>query len=196
MIRLYLFLNHLGADWKETKLTSGELARAIGTSGTSLRKDFSVLGCQTDGWGYPPEILSSRIAEALTLSEPVKAGIAGLEPWGTVLISMRDLLPGITIAAGFDSSMNRLERMSTDIPLFPSYEIPEVFNRLEIKLGILSSGGNVAQQTADRMIRGGVAAIYNLTPSPVKVPDHIFTHQADIQSGILKLLSRINGNRA
>ncbi len=194
MIRLYLYLKNLENEWKDTRLTSRELAEATGTTDTTLRKDLSSFSCQAGGWGYTCTGLKSQLEKKLRLSFRVKAGIAGLEPWGAILLSNRNLLPGVIPAAGFDSNMNRLERMSCETPLFPSYEIPEVFSRLDIKLGIISSEGGLIQKTAERMVRGGALAILNLTPQALELPEEVFTYQADIQTGILLLLSQINGS--
>ncbi len=194
MIRLYIYLKNLDYQWLETKQTSRDLAASIGTTGTSLRKDLSILGCQAEGWGYRGAELIPQLEKHLLLDLRVVAGIAGLEPWGSVLLSNPELLPGLHITAGFDSNMNRLERMSTNIPLYPSHEIPEVFREKEIKLGVISSGGGMIQKTAERMVKGGALAILNLTPRILDLPEGVFTYQADIQSGILMLLSQINGS--
>ncbi|OQY32701.1 MAG: hypothetical protein B6241_10235 [Spirochaetaceae bacterium 4572_59] len=194
MIRLYLYLKTLDQDWQDIKLTSDELAKAIQSTAATVRKDLSHLKCSAEGWGYQANRLIPKLKESLLLKRSVKTGIAGLEPWGSLLLSRKGFLPGVEVAAGFDSSMNKIEMTSSSIPLHPSYEIAEVFCRMELLLGIISSYGDNAQQTADRMIKGGAIAILNLTPCPIRVPENIFMYQSDFQSGILKLLSSINGS--
>jgi redox-sensing transcriptional repressor len=194
MIRLFLYLNHLGPEWQNEKLSSQELALAIESTAATVRKDLSCLNCRADGWGYRASHLIQQLKETLLLNSPVRTGVAGLEPWGSILLEKENLLPGVLIRAGFDSSMNRLERTSSRIPLYPAYEIPEIFHREGLLLGILASDEQNIQQTAERMISGGALALLNLTPLPVRVPEGVFLHQADIQSGILKLISQINWN--
>ena len=194
MIRLFLYMSHLEPEWQNEKLTSEELAAAIESSAATVRKDLCSLNCRADGWGYRTGRLTQQLKKALMLSRPVRAGIAGLETWGAILLENENLLPGVIIRAGFDSSMNRLERTRSRIPLFPAYEIAEVFHREGLRLGILASDGQNIQQTVDRMLSGGALAILNLTPRAVLVPEGVFLHQADIQSGILNLISRINWN--
>ena len=193
MLRLYLYLNSLESEWLDIKMTSEELARQMNSTAVSVRKDLNSIGCQAEGWGYTPGSLTEQLKSKLLPESVVKAGICGLEPWGTILINNSSLLPGIEIVAGFDSSMNRLERTSSKVPLFPAYEIAEVFGMYKILFGIISSGGENAQKIADRMIKGGTLAILNMTPCPIRVPDDVFTYQADYQSGILKLLSLMGG---
>ena len=194
MIRLYIHLRNLDHQWQATKLTSRDLAAAIGTTGASLRKDLSALGCPADGWGYRGKDLIPQLESKLLLAHRASAGIAGLEPWGSVLLTNPDLLPGIHMTAGFDSNMNRLERMSTEIPLYPSHEIPEIFREKGIRLGVIAAGGGLIQKTAERMVKGGALAVLNLTPQALVLPEYVFTYQADIQTGILMLLSQINGS--
>ena len=194
MIRLFLYLNHLEPEWRNEKLSSEELAAAIECTAVTVRKDLSCLNCRADGWGYRPDLLEKQLRDALQLNRTVKAGVAGLEPWGSILLGKENFIPGVVIRAGFDSSMNRLERTRSPIPLYPSYEITEIFRREGLQLGILAADGQNIQKTVDRMISGGALAVLNLTPCPVLVPEGVFMHQADIQSGILKLISRINWN--
>lgn len=194
MIRLYLYLKTLGQEWDEIKLTSEELALAMQTTAATIRKDLSRLNCNAEGWGYQVNRLIPKLKTSLRITQPVKTGIAGLEPWGSILLSRMDVLPGVEVTAGFDSSMNRIERTSSAVPLYPAYEISEVFSKKKMLLGVISNNGENAQQTADRMIKGGAIAILNLTPCPIRVPESVFMYQTDFQSGILKLLSCINGS--
>lgn len=192
MIRLSLYLESLEEDWEQTKLTSEELAAVLDATPATVRKDLSGLGCPADGRGYRVRQLRENLKTALGLKRPVRGGVAGLDPWGALLLNRPELFPGIEIRAGFDRSMNRLERTGSPVPLYPSYEIPEVFRTEGLSLGIIASAGEEAQKTARRMIEGGAAGILNLSPRPVRVPRGIFLHQADIQSGLLRLLSQIN----
>ncbi len=193
MLRLYLYLNSLEPEWLDIKMTSEELAKEMNSTAVSVRKDLNSIGCRAEGWGYPLGSLTRQLRIKLLPDSVVKAGLCGLEPWGTILLNNSNLLPGIEIVAGFDSSMNRLERTSAKVPLFPAYEITEIFGREKILFGIISSGGENAQKIADRMIKGGTLAILNMTPCPIRVPEDVFTYQADFQSGILKLLSLMSG---
>jgi len=193
LIRLYLYLCSLSTDWDNQLQTSEELAEALDATSVTVRKDLSLLGCPADGRGYRTELLREKLNSGLLLTTPVRAGLAGLDSWGAVLIAQKDLLPGIDIHAGFDSSMNRLEMTRTEIPLYPSYEITEIFRNADLHLGILASDGGKVQQTADRMIQGGARGLLNMTSRSLKLPPGIFCCRTYPAEGLLRLKSLING---
>lgn len=193
MIRLLIILERMDEDWKHSVLNSGELGKLIETSAESLRKDLNTLGCSAAGRGYRVSDLSASLKQRLGLQGKLKAGLAGLDSWGTVVLQNPDNFPGIQITAAFDSSQNRIERTESALPLYPSYEISEVFEREKIRIGILASESSDPRRVLKRMIQGGAAGIINLTAFPLSVPEGIFYHQADMTAGFLSIVSRING---
>lgn len=193
MIRLLIILERMDDDWKNTVLSSGELGTLIETSAENIRKDFNTLGCSATGKGYRTKDLTASLRERLGLEQKLKAGLIGLDSWGTVLLKNPDSFTGINITAAFDSSQNRLERTESNLPLYPSYEISEVFRRDNIKIGILASETSDPPRILKRIIQGGAAGIINLTSFPLNVPEGVFYHQADMTTGFLSIVSRING---
>lgn len=193
MIRLYIILNRMTNEWNQTVLNSEELGTFIGTSAENIRKDLSILGCSASGKGYRVSELSVSLKERLKLQQELSAGLAGLDSWGTVLLNNPDSFPGIRITTAFDASQNRIERTESILPLHPSYEIKEVFERKKIKIGILASESSDPERILKRMIEGGAVGIINLTSCLLKVPEDVFYHQADLTAGFLSIVSRING---
>ena len=193
MIRLFIILDRMDEDWKQTVLSSGELGNLIATSAENIRKDLNTLGCPASGRGYRVSELTASLKVTLKLQQELSAGLAGLDSWGAVLLKNPDSFPGINITAAFDSSQNRIERTESLLPLHPSYEIREVFKRENIRIGILASESSDPERILKRMIEGGAEGIINLTSCPLMVPENIFYHQADLSAGFLSIVSRING---
>lgn len=193
LIRLLIILERMDSDWQETVMSSGELGKLISSSAENVRKDLNTLGCPASGRGYHVQNLASSLKERLSLLRRLKAGLAGLDSWGTVLLRAPESFPGLSITAAFDGSQNRIERTESILPLYPSYEIREVFEKMGITIGILASESSDPGRLLSRMIDGGALGIINLTSQPLTVPEGIFYHQADMAAGFLSVVSRING---
>jgi NADH/NAD ratio-sensing transcriptional regulator Rex len=193
MIRLYLLLNGMDEAWQNTVMSSRQLASALGTSAEIVRKDLNTLSCSAGGRGYKPGELTRQLRQRLGLERKLKAGFAGLDSWGSVLIREGAALEGIEIAAAFDGSQNRLERTETAFPLYPSYEIREVFLREKILIGILASDSGHPRKNLERMLEGGARGIINLSSTTLQVPSGFPYCHADLRAGLLNIISRISG---
>jgi len=194
MIRLYITLLKLDESWSGTVLTSGELAGWNLSTAEVVRKDLNTLGCVSDGRGYRVASLKEKLREKLHLTKALKTGLVGLDWWGSILIKEENILPGLQITAAFDGNQNRLERTETRIPLYPTFEIKDVFRRERIKIGIMASENSQPERNLERMLQGGVKGIINLTSVNLPVPDDVFYYQADLFLGLLSMISRINGS--
>lgn len=193
MIRLFLLLSGMDEAWQSTVMSSRQLASALGTSAEIVRKDLNTLSCSADGRGYKPGKLSRQLKHRLGLERKLRAGFVGLDSWGSVLIKEGKAMEGIEIAAAFDGSQNRLERTETDFPLYPSYEIREVFLREKILIGILASDSAHPRKNLERMLEGGAKGIINLSSTTLQVPPDLHYCHADLRAGLLNIISRING---
>jgi len=119
--------------------------------------------------GYIVKNLMHAIQKALGFDRQYKACIVGLGRIGSALINYQGFgESGYVFAAGFDSSINKLEITDAPFPLFPAYQIPEVIAEKNIELGIIAVPAHAAQETAERLIRGGVKGIVNYAPVSIR----------------------------
>ena len=114
-------------------------------------------------------IARNRVRSSLGLGIKRNACIVGLGRLGSAILNYPDFIPsGFEIKAGFDSNINKIELIITDIPLYPSYEIEEAVRREKIQLGIIAVPPQSAQNTAKKLIDGGVKGIVNFAPIVIK----------------------------
>jgi redox-sensing transcriptional repressor len=178
----------------QLRASSTELGKLLDIAPHNIRKDISLLGEVGDvGSGYDTARLREHIRERLRLERPRKACVAGLGRLGTAILGFeRFHESGITMVAGFDSSINRLETIRTPVALYPAYEIAEVVRREHIELGVIAVPAPAAQQTADRMIQGGIRGIVNFSPAPIRHdPDRVFVTTMDAEREFTILSARI-----
>jgi redox-sensing transcriptional repressor len=179
-------------DHGETVISSREIGRMLGEGSHTVRKDISYLGeSGTSGLGYNVAQLRSRIAAGLGLDRPRRTCVVGLGGLGlSFLDSQNPHARRFDIIAGFDSSINRLETVRTNIPVFASREIVEVSRRMNIELAILT-GPVQAQENARRLIDGGVRGILNFSPAVIhNARNDVFISQID-PVGELRFLSAL-----
>jgi redox-sensing transcriptional repressor len=179
-------------------ISSKAIAELSGFSADTVRKDISALKRQLSGdaihphggQGYDREELLETIRSSLGFDSVIPACIVGLGRLGAAILDHQDFLESnYTLVAGFDSNINKLELLRTDVPLYPSHEITSIAARKAIKLGIIAVPASSAQEIADRLIEGGISGIINFTPIALgSKKDEVFIRNVSI-IGELRILS-------
>lgn len=174
--RLLLLMGILGdlAQTGREKVTSRDLARWLGTTPATVRKDLTWIGPASSGAAYAVDLLLQRLKEVLEPKRPWKTAIAGLGDWGLALWGelQTSALGLFEIKAGYDSRTNRLETLSLPFPLFPTTEIVGSSLRLGLEAALIAVPAPEAQRTADRFIQGGVRFLINYSPTILRVNRH------------------------
>ncbi|MBD3317647.1 MAG: redox-sensing transcriptional repressor Rex [Chitinivibrionales bacterium] len=193
---LYTLLGDL-VEQGQARVSSSELGRILDIAPHSIRKDISLLGeVGNVGSGYDTTRLRAHIRDRLHLERPRNACVVGLGKLGTAILGFeRFRESGITMVAGFDSNINRLETIRTSIEVFPAYEIAEIVQRKKIVLGVIAVPPLAAQEAADRLMRGGVRGIVNFSPAPIRHnPEKVFVTTMDVEREFAILSARIAFN--
>ncbi|MBP7734889.1 MAG: redox-sensing transcriptional repressor Rex [Spirochaetes bacterium] len=167
----------------ETTISSQEIGKRLGEGSHSIRKDVGYLNeSGTSGSGYKINRLQKRIQEAFGFNNQRNACIIGLGSLGSILINGHaPTLPCFSIIAGFDSNTNILETVQTSIPLYPTYEIPQVLKKENIEMAIITEPDRNMETIMDRLIEGGIRGIINMTPMIISSSDKsIYIRNLDI----------------
>jgi redox-sensing transcriptional repressor len=169
----------------ERTISSCEIGKRIGVTSHSIRKDISYLGeVGIVGSGYDVKKLKKHIASNLGLDVERKACVVGLGELGTAFLQNDRLLPGnFRVVAGFDSSINKLETIVTDIPVYPTHEIGEVVKKQAIELAVVAVTAHAVNEIVQRLISGGIKGIINFSSAPVNCTPHdVFVSNIDVLS--------------
>jgi redox-sensing transcriptional repressor len=147
-------------------LSSRDIGKRLGVGSHNIRKDIGYLReAGTSGSGYEVIGLRRGIEQTLGFCKERRACIVGLGGFGTVIISGgHAAVPCFTLIAGFDSQINRLETIQTNVPLYPTYEIEEIVAEQGIELAVIAEPDKNIDKISDRLIRGGIRGIINFTP--------------------------------
>lgn len=177
---LYSMLERFEKESKEIT-SSKELEKLINIPAHTIRKDISFMGPIGKEAGYNVATLKKAIENHLGLDIPKKACIVGLERLGLAIIDLLEFwASNIKIEAGFDFSINRLETLNLNIPLYPSYRISEIVKSSNIEIGIITTSPSSAQVAADKLIQGGVKGIINFSPVVIKANESIIVRNLHI----------------
>jgi redox-sensing transcriptional repressor len=193
---IYQFLSELEHEGIAS-ISSAELGEKVGIGSHNVRKDISFIGgIGNCGSGYDIAKLKEKIATNLGLNDKKLTCIVGLGRIGSALLQHARHFPGeYKIVAGFDSNINKVETIKTDVSVFPAYQITEMVKRMEINLGIIAVPESAAQEAATRLIEGGIKGIVNFSATHIKNSNKdIFIRNVDITSElrILSALIKIN----
>jgi len=165
LCKLFTLVSKLNSEGK-TSVSSAELEKITGIQAHSIRKDLSMLGPVVSGkGGYSTGSLETLIESTFGFEKKRKVCVAGLDMAGLEMLKNPDSsFSGFEISAGFDSNINRMEMLSTKVPLFHFYEIEEKIRILEIDFAILAVPPENAHKIAARLISGGIKGILNFSP--------------------------------
>jgi AT-rich DNA-binding protein len=189
-----------------TPISSAEIEQLTGWPSHTIRKDISALGAHSTetapdfstSSGYDPVKLAAAIKRSLGLvNETSRCCIVGLGRLGSAFLDWTGFTgSAFTLAAGFDSNVNRIEILKADFPLYPTFKMNDVINRLDIRYAILCVPPAQAQATADRLIECGITGIVNFTPSILSVPSGIEVENVSIIDALGSLAARLAAKRS
>ena len=156
-------------------LSSTRAEELTGQPRDTIRKDISCFGGAGGGSsGYDPKRLIPQIKKALGLDRCRKFCVVGLGRLGSACLNFAPAELGeFELAAGFDSSVNRLEILRAEVPLYPVYKMPEVISRFGIEIALLCVPVDAAQAAAEKCAAAGIKGILNFAPTALRLPQGI-----------------------
>ena len=191
---IYMMLEEMETEGIE-KVSSRDIAARIGAQSHNVRKDINYFGeIGNARAGYETKKLKAHLSAKLGFNKPKKACVVGIGRLGAAILFYNRLAArGFSVVAGFDSNVNKLETLQTEIPLFPAHEITEVVRRKGIELAALAVPAAAAQEAVAKLIEGGIKGIVNFTPFVIKPPHGVFMRNMDLvgEFRVLSALSNI-----
>jgi redox-sensing transcriptional repressor len=192
-----MYLSRLLESSGETAVTSGTIAGWTGWTRATIRKDFSLLGISCGAAkGYDRLALRDAIRTRLASDENAKT--ADAKPGRCCIVGLggiggafaRDARFGnsaFRIAAGFDRSVNRIETLDADFPLYPASRLEEIVRRLGIEYAILAESEEHAVVMAKRLAAAGIKGIVNATSAALPVGGKVRVENISVIAALEKL---------
>ena len=174
-LSLYLrFLEEFQVEGASTA-SSAALAARGGTTSAQVRKDLSFFGSfGTRGLGYPVPALIARLREILGLTRRYRVIVIGAGKIGSALAQYRGFKErGFDLIALYDNDPRKIGRDATGLTVRDVAHLERDLRQQPVDIAAVVTPADAAQGVADRLVRGGVAAILNFAPVQLVVPPEV-----------------------
>ena len=175
-------------------VSSTQIAAALGLDPTQVRKDIEATGMAgKPKVGYPLTALVRWIETFLGLNHSNEAVLVGVGSLGSALLGydkFRRL--GFDLVAAFDTDPQKAGHMIAGREVFRLDRLVDIVRRRRILLGVIATPSAAAQNIADRMVEGGIRAIWNFAPVHLKVPPSIILQNEDLYHSLASLSFRLD----
>jgi len=163
-------------------VSSRALSKAAGVKPTQLRKDLAYFGqFGTRGLGYNVENLSVAITEVLGTNSFQPVILVGVGNLGSALLRYRGFnREGFDIRAAFDIDPDRERRIPEGIEILGFGRLGKYVEENDVKMCILAVPVSQAQSVANEVVKAGVQAILNFSPTVLEVPDDVVVNTVDL----------------
>ena len=184
----YRELKNAIQDGKDT-LSSREFGKLLGIPEALIRKDLSYLKQQgRQRVGYATHDLAAFLEEYLGLMDDKHAVLVGVGNLARALIAYPEFQNyGLEFRALFDNDPWKIDSEIEGIKVLDVNKLEDLVKRMHIRIGVITAPAGAAQDVADKMIAGGIVAIWNFAPVVLKVPDHVYVVSENLAISFAKL---------
>lgn len=174
-------------------VSSTRIARALELAPSQIAKDLSALGIKgKTRIGYEVDALERTLRDFLGFSTIHAAAVCGAGSLGAALISDVGLLRyGLNIVAAFDIAPALVDSEINGVKIRHMNQLDSVAENFGITIGILTVPVESAQPVADQLVAAGIRAIWNFTPSRIRVPETVVVSDASLYSHLAVMYNRL-----
>jgi redox-sensing transcriptional repressor len=175
-------------------VSSSQIASTFKMDATLVTKDLAYTGVKgRTKVGYNVDLLINTIISFLDFNAQEKAFLFGVGNLGKALINYDGLKQyGLKIIAGFDIHPDVIHSTIKDVKIYHLDEFRDLSQKIPVRIGIITTPDNKAQEIADIMVAWGIKAIWNFTPQSIKVPENIVVENTSIYSDLAVILNKLN----
>lgn len=177
----------------ETYVSSTQISKLVNIDASQVAKDLSYVRIAgRTRVGYEIDALVDVLENFLGFTILHKAFLFGVGSLGGALLHDSGLAHfGLKIVGAFDV---KEELIGTDINGIPIYHIDDfekVMAGNQVNIGVLTVPINHAQEITDKMIAGGIKAVWNFTPFRIGVPGNIVVQNTSLYTHLAVMFNRL-----
>jgi redox-sensing transcriptional repressor len=189
LMRYHRFLTEGRGRGAPATVTSAEIASALDIDPTQVRKDLGAIGLRGTGRvGFGAADVVHGIRKVLAFDRTHLAVLVGAGHLGAALLAYVGFARyGLRIVAAFDNDEERTGQEIAGCTIRHARGMRAFIQRHRIRLAILTVPAAAAQKVADRLVAAGISAIWNFSPTPLVVPEHVFVRHEHISLGLSEL---------
>nr|WP_321373650.1 redox-sensing transcriptional repressor Rex [uncultured Bacteroides sp.] len=181
----------------EQFVSSTQISKEINIDASQIAKDLSYVNISgRTRVGYDIDDLIAVLEDFLGFTNMHKAFLFGVGSLGGALLRDSGLNHfGLEIVAGFDVNPELVGTFINGIPIFHSDEFQAKMLEYNVNIGVLTVPIEIAQNITDKMIEGGVKAVWNFTPLRIRVPENIVVQNTSLYAHLAVMFNRLNFNQ-
>ena len=189
--RLCLYSRILSQMEKDGRvsISSYEIGEKADILDTQVRKDLSQFGqFGVTGRGYKIKNLKRKIEEIIGKDSVWKIAVIGVGNLGSALLAYPYFRAEcFNIFLAFDNDTSKIGKKIEGIEIHNIEEIERYLKKNNIKIGIIATPPEEAQNAANRFIKGGIKALLNFAPVSISVPHDIKIIDIDLTARLESL---------
>lgn len=171
----YLALVQVLQEGDRKWVSSGEVAKVLGLTSSTVRQDLSHLDCTgVSRRGYEIKELDRTFSSVLGLDEGLNVLIVGAGNLGRALtLHGRFQQKGFRICGVIDSEPSLIGQKVGELEIQAMDAMQDIVRSEKIDIGIIAAPAAAAQEVSGRLVISGVRGILNLSGRHVRVCEEV-----------------------
>ncbi|MBO4984931.1 MAG: redox-sensing transcriptional repressor Rex [Bacteroides sp.] len=180
----------------ESYVSSTQISKEINIDASQIAKDLSFVNISgRTRVGYEVDTLIAVLEDFLGFTRMHKAFLFGVGSLGGALLHDSGLQHfGLEIVAAFDVNPQLVGSSLNGIPIYHTDEFEQRRAEYGVNIGVLTVPIEIAQSITDKMVAGGIKAVWNFTPFRIRVPEHIVVQNTSLYAHLAVMFNRLNCN--
>ena len=180
----------------EQYVSSTQISKEINIDASQIAKDLSYVNISgRTRVGYNIDALIEVLESFLGFTNMHKAFLFGVGSLGAALLRDSGLHHfGLEIVAAFDVNPELVGKDLNGIPIFHSDDFEAKMKEYDVNIVVLTVPINIAQEITDKMVDGGIKAVWNFTPFRIRVPENIVVQNTSLYAHLAVMFNRLNFN--
>ena len=190
----YLSNAKLMREKGEKYVSSTQISKQINIDASQIAKDLSYVDIAgRTRVGYDIDLLIQVLEDFLGFTNMHKAYLFGVGSLGGALLRDSGLSHfGLQIVGAFDVNPDLVGTKINGIPIYHSDDFEKRMKLDGVNIGVLTVHIAIAQEISDKMIAGGIKAIWNFTPFRIRVPENIVVQNTSLYAHLAVMFNRLN----
>lgn len=175
-------------------ISTTRIAEELDVDPSQIAKDLSFLGIRgKTRIGYKVDALEKALRDYLGFDRRHNAVMMGAGSLGAALIADSGLQRyGLNIVAGIDINPDIIGSDINGVKIYDTSRTAALVKDLDIMIGIIAVPVESAQAAADTLADAGVKAIWNFTPSRIRVREGVVISNTSIYSHLAVMYNRLS----
>lgn len=192
----YLSCAKLMRDKGEKFVSSTQISKQINIDSSQIAKDLSYVDISgRTRVGYEVDLLISVLEDFLGFTNLHRAYLFGVGSLGGALLRDSGLSHfGLKIVGAFDVNPDLVGTEINGIPIYHTDELQLRLQKDKVNIGVLTVPIAISQQVTDKMVEGGIKAVWNFTPFRIRVPEGIVVQNTSLYAHLAVMFNRLNEN--